>query len=87
MNGLFFSIQIMLGFIIILSFFTSMVKAQTPIGVDCIYKQGDKMNCREYCSRYFKSQPQLAWYNITSNQCEPLKICSWYLHYYHYNDN
>lgn len=60
---------------------------QTPVGVDCIYQDGNKTNCRDYCSTYFKSQPQLAWYNITSHQCEPLKICSWYLNYYDYDTN
>ncbi len=27
--------------------------SQALIGVDCIFKEGDKMNCRDYCSTYF----------------------------------
>ncbi len=76
-----------LKIICLLYFFANVIQTQTAIGVDCIFKDGDKKNCREYCSQYFKAQPQLAWYNITSQQCEPLKICSWYLHYYQYDSN
>ena len=65
----------------------SLTHSQTQIGTSCIFTPGEKMNCREYCETYFKSAPQLAWYNLTSHQCEPLKWCSWMLHFYDYNTN
>lgn len=44
-------------------------------------------NCLEYCRQFYSGIPQRAYYNMTSQNCEPLRLCNSTDSHYNYATN
>lgn len=44
-------------------------------------------NCYEYCIEYYSGKPQRLYYNYTSENCEPLRVCNSSFSIYNYATN
>lgn len=44
-------------------------------------------NCLEYCRQFYSDAPQRAYYNVSSRDCEPVRLCNHSDSHYNYATN
>lgn len=81
----------------IFSFFLVLSTLFLGKAADCLWDDSKKeiinsvirpfSSCRDYCSEIYPHTPQKAYYNVTSQNCEPIRRCISSVDIYDYDKN